>query len=802
MNGFIALKSMGYVAIAIATSFSHFAAADTISAARGKSVFEAKGCTGCHTLGKGDLSGPDLKGLFDRRDAGWVQKWLVSPDAVFAADDPTAKALLGKYNLKMPNMGLAPDEIQSVMAYISANGGGKMVSKEGSAKAPEAAPAAKDSGDAASVAANAESPSLWARFKSWFSSSSSSASASNNLDDIAKARGLSQEDLLSAVKTYTPSGKLDPILMFSSGGHNGGVLVIGVPSMRIIKTIPVFSPDSWHGYAAGSKESEKLLDDSSRPGQRKLRWGDTHHPALSETGGVYDGQFLFINDKANARVAVIDLKDFTTKQIVTNPHFVNDHGGTFVSPDTDYVVETSQYNVPYEGVGEPLEKFATKYHGVTTLWKFDRAKGRIDPKQSFSIELPPYWQDIADFGKKSSDGFYFINSINTEQAIGGNLKGQPNFEIGASKNDMDFLHVINWKKAEQVVKQGKAKMLFGMKLIPLQTAINEGILHLIHEPKSPHGVDISPDGEFIVVSGKLDPHTTIYSFDKIKKAMVEKNYDGKDQYGVPILKFDATKEAQVEVGLGPLHTQFDANGYAYTSLFLDSAIAKWSLGGKYHSGKDAWRLIDKVPVQYNIGHLTCLEGDTAEPGTGYCVALNKWVIDRYPNVGPLMPQNFQLVDTSGEKMRVVYDLPIPNAEPHYVQMIKASRLKPIQVYPVGTDPMTMAKSPFTTLGGQEKIERNGKNVTVYMTLIRSHIVPDRIEVNKGDHVKIYLTNIETARDATHGFAISDYNVNLSMEPGKVDEVEFTADKSGVFPFYCTEFCSALHLEMAGYLIVK
>jgi nitrous-oxide reductase len=167
-----------------------------------------------------------------------------------------------------------------------------------------------------------------------------------------------------------------------------------------------------------------------------------------------------------------------------------------------------------------------------------------------------------------------------------------------------------------------------------------------------------------------------------------------------------------------------------------------------------------------------------------------------------MPQNFQLIDTKGEKMRVIYDLPIPNAEPHYVQIIKASRLKPLETYPMGTDPATMALSPFYTPAGKERIVRDGKNVTVYMTEIRSHITPDRLELNRGDHVTIHVTNLESARDATHGFAISDYNVNLSMEPGKVDTVEFTADRSGVFPLYCTEFCSALHLEMAGYMIVK
>jgi nitrous-oxide reductase len=620
-----------------------------------------------------------------------------------------------------------------------------------------------------------------------------------NLNEIAKKRGLSPKDMEAALMTYTPSGVKDPYILFSSGGHSGNINVIGLPSMRFIKEIPVFSPNSWQGWGTGSKGSEEILNSG---GGNKLRWGDTHHPANSETNGSYDGQYLFINDKANARIAVIDLQDFVTKQIVKNPLFVNDHGGAFVTPNTEYIMETSQYNTPLGGKNVDLDKWKDEYRGAVTMWKFDRALGKIDQAKSFSIELPPYWQDIADSGKLESDGYFFINSINTELATGDNLKGKANFEVSVSKNDMDLLHVINWKKAAEVVGTKPVKVINGMRVIPLQTAISEGLLYFITEPKSPHGVDVSPNGNYIVVAGKLDPHVTIFNFTKIREAIKNSNFQGKDPYGVPILKFDAVMEAQVELGLGPLHTQFDKNGFAYTSLFLDSAIAKWSLGPPYHSGNDAWKLKDKVQVNYNIGHLTCIEGDTVTPGEGYCVALNKWALDRFNPVGPLVPQNFQLVDTASEKMRVLYDLPIPNAEPHYAQIMKADRLKPIEMYEVGTDPTTMKESPFATFAGDEKIVRKGKTVEVFMTVLRSHVIPDKVEVNKGDTVRMHLTSLEQAFDATHGFAIGRYNINLSLEPGKVETVEFVANESGVFPYYCTEFCSALHLEMAGYLLVN
>ncbi|MEE9238688.1 MAG: cupredoxin domain-containing protein, partial [Thermodesulfobacteriota bacterium] len=171
--------------------------------------------------------------------------------------------------------------------------------------------------------------------------------------------------------------------------------------------------------------------------------------------------------------------------------------------------------------------------------------------------------------------------------------------------------------------------------------------------------------------------------------------------------------------------------------------------------------------------------------------------------GPLHPQNFQLIDISGNKMQLLYDMPIGIGEPHYVQMIKADKLNPWLVYPeVGFNPATMSVDPNATKVGSEGVVRNGNNVEVRMTAIRSHFNPEHIKVKEGDNVKIYITNIERARDATHGFAIEGYNINLSLEPGESSTVEFTADKPGVYPFYCTEFCSALHLEMAGYLLVE
>jgi nitrous-oxide reductase len=647
---------------------------------------------------------------------------------------------------------------------------------------------------------------LWAVACSEQKSTASLPAAGDDAAAVAQARNLTPKDVVAALKTYMPSGRLDDYLMFSSGGHSGQVLVIGLPSMRLLKVIGVFTPEPWQGWGTGSITSQAVLREGKQLG-RELTWGDTHHPALSETGASYDGQFLFINDKADARIAVIDLRDFETKQIVANPVALSDHGGSFVTPETDWVIEGGQYAAPLGTKYAPISDYEKSYRGMVTFWKFDRQKGRIDREQSFAMELPPYWQDLCDAGKLASDGWIFCNSFNTEMATGGIENGEPPFEAGASQNDMDYLHIINLRRAVEVAGGDKVERIDGFRVIPLKTAIEEHLLYFAPEPKSPHGVDVTPGGEYLVISGKLDPHVTVYSVAKIKEAMEKGSVEKKDPFGVPVLNFDDVKEAQLEVGLGPLHTQFDDQGYAYTSLFLDSAVARWTLGGPYQSkhSDPPWKLLTKVPVQYNVGHIAAAEGDTATPAGKYLVSLDKWSVDRFQNVGPLLPQNFQLIDISkpGDSMQLLYDMPIGLGEPHYAQIIRADRLHPWEVYPeVGWDPSTQAKDPQATLPGQERIERKGNHVEIWMTAVRSHFTPEHVEIQKGDHVVWHITNVEKARDATHGFALAYYNINLSLEPGETDTIEFDADRDGVYGYYCSEFCSALHLEMAGYFLVK
>ena len=620
------------------------------------------------------------------------------------------------------------------------------------------------------------------------------AYASSELDAIMKARGLSEKDILAAAKTYQPSGRKDEYLVFSSGGQSGQVIVYGVPSMRIYKYIAVFTPEPWQGYGY-DEESKKVLEGGKING-RAMTWGDSHHPAFTEKNGEYTGDYLFINDKANPRLAVIDLKTFETVQIVSNPVIKSEHGGAFVTPNSEYVLEASQYAAPLDRNYHPLEAFENAYRGAVTLWKFDLDKGRINETESLTLELPPYNQDLSDAGKGVSDGWAFINSFNTEMYTGGIEAGLPPNEAGMSRNDHDYLHVFNWKKIAELGKDPKnVKVINGHRVVPIEVAVANDALFLIPEPKSPHGVDVSPDGKYLVIGGKLDTHASDYDFEKIKKLIDAKDYAGKDTFGIPILDMKKSLHGQVELGLGPLHTAFDSkDGVLYTSLYVDSQVVRWDY--------KKLKVLDRINVHYNIGHLDSMEGKSTKPKGDWLLALDKLSIDRFNPVGPLHPQNHQLIDISGPKMELTYDLPIPLGEPHDVVSIAADKLTPKVTFDIGTDSRTEKPSPYATLAGQERVERDGNNVTVYATMVRSHINPERITVNKGDHVKIHLSSLERAQDETHGFAVDSMNVHASLEPGKTVTVEFDATEEGVFPYYCTEFCSALHLEMMGYLMVK
>lgn len=573
---------------------------------------------------------------------------------------------------------------------------------------------------------------------------------------------------IAAQKTYVAPGDLDEYYMFASGGQSGNVYVYGLPSMRHISTIPVYSPYPATGYG---------FDDESKAMLGGYTWGDLHHPALSETKGDYDGRWLFVNDM-NGRLARIDLRDFKTKQILGPvANISGNHSGSFVTPNSEYAMMGSRFSIPIpKGTYMPIDKYATDYKGVVAAVKIDPTTGTM--ALGWQILMPPFDFDLGDAGKVASDGWMFWTSYNAERATG-------KLEVTSTQRDRDYIAAVNWKAAEAAIAAGQGDMIGGVKVLDPKKV--PGLVYLIPCSKSPHGVDVSPDGKYIIGSGKLAGITTAFNFEKIQTAIRNKDFDGEED-GIPVLKYESIKDAEIAVGLGPLHTQFGPNGEAYTSLFVDSAVAKWKLG--------TWEVIDKVPMSYSIGHLSAAEGDTVSPDGKYLVGLNKLSHGRHLSVGPSQPESSQLVDISEEKMKVLYDA-FTEPEPHYAQIVKADKLHPIEVYPKEENHHPLAVWDVAQAG----VTRVGNKVTVKMVAVRSTLTPTSFEVNEGDIVTIAITNIEQTTDELHGLGILDYNINIIVDPGETKTVTFTA-KKGVFPFYCTNFCSALHQEMQGYLLVK
>jgi len=585
--------------------------------------------------------------------------------------------------------------------------------------------------------------------------------------EIKKERAGAAE---AAIASYVAPGDLDEYYLFYSGGHSGQVYVAGIPSMRHISTIPVFSPYPATGYGF-DKESKEMLG--------KFTWGDAHHPAISETNGDYDARWLFINDNANNRVARIDLHDFKTKQILGPlPNVSGNHGSSFVTPNTEYVLSASRFSVPIpKGTYQPLENYGNQYKGIVAGVAIDPKTGQMS--LGWEVMMPPFDYDLGDAGKGVSNGWGFWTCYNSERATG-------KLEVTATQKDRDYIAAVNWKEAEKAIKDGKFKEIDGAKVIDPKDS--PGVVYLLPCSKSPHGVDVSPDGKYIIGSGKLQSITTVFNMEKILTAIQKKDFTGNED-GIPVLNYNNIKDAEVNVGLGPLHTQFDDKGFAYTSLFVESAVAKWKLG--------TWEVVDKIPITYNIGHLATAEGDTAHPAGKYLVALNKLSHGRHLNVGPSQPESSQLIDINGEKMKLLYDA-FTEPEPHYAQIIKADKLKPVEVYAKEEN-----KNPNAIWDVKDAaVARSGNEVTVKMVAVRSSFEPNKVEVQQGDKVTIYLTNIEQTTDELHGFGLNEHNINVVVDPGETKTIEFVADKAGVFPFYCTNFCSALHQEMQGYLLVK
>ncbi len=601
-----------------------------------------------------------------------------------------------------------------------------------------------------------------------------------------------------AARVYVPPGEYDEFYAFLSGGFSGQVTVHGLPSGRLIKIIPVFSvhPENGYGY---SEETKAMLMTS----HGFIPWDDSHHPQLSQTDGVPDGRWLFINANNTPRIARINLSTFETDEIIEIPNSAGNHASPFVTQNTEYVIASTRFSIPIPQRDVPISTYKENFKGTISFVKVDPETGNMDV--AFQIIVPGFDYDVAHAGKGPSHGWVFFSSYNTEQA-------NSILEINASQNDKDFVAAVNWKLAEQYIAEGKYKTMDGVYYInrmdhKTQTAKSirktkvkvldpkdaPGVVYYLPTPKSPHGVDVDPSGEYIVAGGKLATVIPVHSFSKMLKAIENKEFEGEID-GIPVLKYESVLAGEVQnPGLGPLHTEFDGKGYAYTSAFISSEIVKWKLG--------TWEVVDRIPTYYSIGHLMIPGGDSRKPWGKYVIALNKLTKDRFLPTGPELAHAAQLIDITGDKMKLLLDFPTMG-EPHYAQAIAADlvRKNSVKFYPLEENQHPHAvKSEF-----EARVERKGREVHVYMTTIRTHFMPDNIEgVRVGDKVYFHVTNLEQDWDIPHGFAIKGARTaELLVMPGQTRTLVWEPQRPGVYPFYCTDFCSALHQEMQGYIRVS
>lgn len=604
----------------------------------------------------------------------------------------------------------------------------------------------------------------------------------------------------AAQKVYVAPGEHDEYYAFLSGGYSGQLSVWGLPSARFLKVIPVFSQDPETGY--GYSEETKALFNTS---YGFIPWDDSHHPHISQTNGNADGRWIFINANNTPRIARIDLTTFETKEILELPNTGGNHASSFVTSNTEYIIGATRFSIPYQqDLDVPINEYSEQFRGALSFIKVDQQSGKMD--LDFQIVVPPYNYDLGRAGKGPSSDWVFFTTYNTEEA-------HTMLEINASRNDKDFIAAVNWRKAAELVRNGHATLEPGTYyhnyytgqqgyavseqksgvLVLDPRTIDEDFIYYLPTPKSPHGVDIDPSGELIVGGGKLATVIPVHSFSRMIEAIEAGRFTERID-GIPVLDYDDTIIGEVQnPGLGPLHTEFDGKGFAYTSVYISSEIVKWSLS--------TFEVVDRIDAYYSIGHLMITGGDTRNPDARYLVGLTKTAKDRYLPTGPKQNHPAQLYDISGDRMQLLLDFPTIG-EPHYAQALRADLIadQVAQIYELEENDHPHALTRIM----DNRVERDGNVVRIYMGAVRSHFRPDNIEgIRVGDTVYIHLTNLEQEWDVVHGIAIKGMqNAEILVAPGQTKTLKWTPTRTGIFPFYCTAFCSALHQEMQGYIRVS
>lgn len=601
--------------------------------------------------------------------------------------------------------------------------------------------------------------------------------AQQTLKDVKQERGLSDTDVLNATKTFMSRGGRDEYFGFIGTGNSGTMAVYGIPSMRIYKYVGVFSPEPWQGY--GFDDESTLMLKKGSLDNRLYKYGDMRYPALAETDGKYNGKYLFYSDGANSRIAVLGLDDFETKQVLMHPLFINAYPGVSVTENTNYVIQTSQYPTPWDGMEADIKtEFNKKFKSGVTFWKFtdDESEagtghhiGRIIKEESFTLELPPFTLDYFDAGRMSSNGLL----------------------VGiANKDGNNYIYVIDYKTLSTL----DTKPINDFAVVSLKDALAANAVAMIKIPNAAKSVKVNPNGKYFISAAN---ESFVFDFDKVKTAIANKEYVAeKADNIIPLLNIETVKHGSINLGNGVMDIVFEYRpGIVYSSVFNDKKVIKWNY--------ETLKKLGEIELSFKPGQLMVPQGSSSEPHSNYLTVVDKeGLYENFAGIGPARPSFQHLIDISSDNMSDIYTMSIPQANIYGSVAVLRTTIKPIIRYPLGTNTRTGEISRYKTVAGQEKIEREGNRVHIFGTMIRSHIVPEIVEVNEGDIVTFHLTNLERAEDETHGFTIDTYGKHGSFEPGKTASLTFTANRPGVFPYYCTEFCSALHLEMEGILLIK
>ncbi|SFQ84352.1 nitrous-oxide reductase [Halopseudomonas formosensis] len=593
----------------------------------------------------------------------------------------------------------------------------------------------------------------------------------------AWAQAVSDAQKKAMDKIHVGPGELDTYYGFWSGGHQGEVRVLGIPSMRELMRIPVFNHDSATGWGM-TNESKRIMGDSAR-----FTNGDCHHPHLSMTDGKYDGKYLFINDKANSRIARIRLDIMKTDKMVTIPNVQAIHGLRLQKvPHTKYVFGNAEFIIPHPNDGKI---FAMDDENSYTMYN------AVDAE---TMEVA--WQVIVDGNLDNTDMDYtgrFCASTcyNSEKAL----------DLGGTmRNERDWVVVFDVHAIEAEVKAGNFITLGDSKVPVIDGRKKDGkdskVTRYIPVPKNPHGLNTSPDGKYFIAAGKLSPTVSIIAIDKLPDLFDGKISDPRD-----------VVVAEPELGLGPLHTTFDGRGNGYTTLFIDSQVVKWNIEEaiRAHNGENVNYIKQKLDVHYQPGHTHASLTETSEADGQWLVVLSKFSKDRFLPTGPLHPENDQLIDISGDEMVLVHDGPT-YAEPHDCIMCRRDQIRTKKIWdrddPFFAETVKMAEADGINLTTDSKIIRDGNKVRVYMVSMAPSFGINEFTVKQGDEVTVIITNIDQIEDVSHGFVMVNHGVSMEISPQQTSSITFTADKPGVFWYYCSWFCHALHMEMCGRMLVE